>query len=84
MRLIKIMVLCAGCVALASCATPKSVAYLTPQHNARMTVPRGAQSPMQQPLYVVPRVAVKGRVGDVSLLPPGSNIALYQQRSHKK
>ena len=80
MRTLKIMVVLMGCVAVMGCSAPRSLAYMEPQNNTKVVVPEGVQSPMQKPLYAIPSRSVKGRVGVISLLPPGSRIAQYQAK----
>lgn len=66
-------------LAISACSTPNSTAYLQPEKNVRLKVPKGVQKPMQKPLYVVPAKQLHGNLGSaVSILPPGSKIAAYQ------
>ena len=80
MRTLKIMVVLMGCVAVMGCSAPRSLAYMVPQYITKVVVPKGVQPPMQKPLYAIPSHPVKGRVGALSLLPPGSRIAQYQAK----
>ena len=79
MRLSQFLVASACAVMLSACSTHEDTAYLSHQASHPVVVPPGAQAPMQQPLYVIPKVAVSGQPGKVSLLPPGSKIAEYRQ-----
>jgi len=76
---LKLTGLSAAVILLAGCATHEDTAYLSHQSSQPMVVPQGVQAPMQKPLYAIPKVAVSGKAGKVSLLPPGSKIAQYRQ-----
>lgn len=79
MRYLKLIGFSSWAMLLAGCATHEDTAYLSHQSSQSIVVPRGVQAPMQKPLYAIPKVAVSGKAGKVSLLPPGSKIAQYSQ-----
>lgn len=71
MQFLRVMLAGMGALMLASCASSHDMAYLNHQNSQSMVVPKGVQAPMQQPLYALPTKKIAGKVGSVSLVPPG-------------